>query len=66
MLIKCYRLWSNDIEELDRLALYVQRVDGWFSPGICWVDYYVPESVEAMFQLMSDRLELRREQAWIA
>ncbi len=65
MLVNCYRLWSNDWPELDRLGHYVQRVGGWVSIGLCYVDYYVPETADAMFLLMNQRLELRRQDSWI-
>lgn len=65
MLVKCYRLWSNDWQELDRLGLYVQRVGGWCSIGVCCVDYYVPETQDAMFLLMNDQLQYRWRDSWI-
>ena len=65
MLVKCYRLWSNDWGELDRLGLYVQRVQGWVSIGVCYVDYFVPETEDGMFLLMNDRLEYRWRDSWI-
>ncbi len=65
MLVNCYRLWSTDWPELDRLGLYAQRVGGWFSIGLCYVDYYVPETADTMFLLMNEGLKLRTQDSWI-
>jgi hypothetical protein len=65
MLVYCYRIWSNDWTELDRLGLYAQRTEGWFSIGRGWVDYYVPESASTMFVLMNSELKYRSRDTWI-
>jgi hypothetical protein len=65
MHVHCYRIWSTDWAELDRLGLYAQRAEGWVSIGRGWVDYYVPEPASTMFVLMNSELEYRALDTWI-